>query len=93
MKSKQRNYQIDVLKFACAICVFFSHTLGFKEVEKGTSVHAYFDHLGWISVHIFFVISGFLMVKNVKSGGGVEMRVKGHLGLPLVSSGALLLHI
>lgn len=72
MKSKQRNYQIDVLKFACAICVFFSHTLGFKEVEKGTSVHAYFDHLGWISVHIFFVISGFLMVKNVKSRGRNE---------------------
>ncbi len=63
MKASGRNYQIDVIKFILTIFVFLNHTLDFK---KGMPLGEIFftGGLGWISVHYFFVISGFLMVKS-----------------------------
>ncbi len=64
----QRNYQIDVLKLLCAFLVLLSHL--FFDYMPVDSAGRYFTvkkvgSFGWVSVHIFFIISGFLMVKSV----------------------------
>lgn len=56
-----RNYQIDILKLALSIFVFLSHTNVF--IDPNTSVRLP-ESLGWVSVHFFFMISGFLMIKS-----------------------------
>lgn len=58
-----RNYQIDVLKLILAILVLLCHTFFFVDPDS-----VYYDKLlsfGGMSVHIFFIISGFLMVKGI----------------------------
>lgn len=60
---KQRNYQIDMLKLALAVLVLICHTQYF--VDPNSILHEKLDSLGNLSVHIFFIISGFLMVKGV----------------------------
>ncbi len=59
----KRNYQIDFLKLICAFLVVINHTQGFNIQFHDES---WFSNLGWVSVHIFFTISGFLMVKSLK---------------------------
>lgn len=64
----QRNYQIDVLKLLCAFLVLLSHL--FFDYMPIDSASRYFTaervgSFGWVSVHIFFIISGFFMVKTV----------------------------
>lgn len=61
--SSARNYQIDILKILCAVLVLISH------VPLGNSDSRYFTServsaFGWMSVQIFFAISGFFMVKG-----------------------------
>lgn len=55
-----RNYQIVVLKLVCSLLVLLSHT----SLLLVSSLYEKFYNFGWISVHIFFTISGFLMVKK-----------------------------
>lgn len=55
-----RNYQIDLIKFILTIFVFLNHTLDFKQ-DMPLGKIFFTGSLGWISVHYFFIISGFLM--------------------------------
>lgn len=54
-----RNYQLDAIKLLIAVLVFINHTAAF--VGENTSF-VIPPSLGTVCVHIFFVISGFLMV-------------------------------
>ena len=65
MDTKRRYYQIDILKLLCALLVFFCHTRGFINSNDILSYQTYFENLGGISVHFFFIISGFLMVRSL----------------------------
>lgn len=70
-KIGQRNYQIDVLKLFFTFTVFISHTAAF--IGNNTKF-VMPTGLGWVSVHFFFIVSGFLMVntymKNRPDGSG-----------------------
>lgn len=60
----RRNYQVDFLKLVCTILIVICHTNSFAD----RSNVVFMDKLGAISyscVHVFFVISGFLMVKKI----------------------------
>ncbi len=61
---KERNYQIDVLKMVMTILVFISHTFVFLNSPVKEIVERY-SAFGWVSVHVFFIISGFLMMKSL----------------------------
>ncbi len=60
-----RNYQIDVLKMVMAVFVFFCHTVVLLDSPVRENLSERYDAFGWVSVHIFFVISGFLMMKSL----------------------------
>lgn len=59
---KQRNYEIDALRLLFSIFVFIHHTSVFIGENTRFSLP---PTLGWISVHFFFIVSGFLMVSSV----------------------------
>lgn len=59
-----RNYEIDFIKLILIGFVFIYHTLEFKNENTTLGDHFFLNGLGWISVHFFFVISGFLMMKS-----------------------------
>lgn len=69
----QRNYQIDVLKMVFTVMVFIDHTGCFTESFRTRdwsqisidTTFAFFQHLGYVSVSAFFIISGFLMAKSL----------------------------
>lgn len=63
--NSNRNYQIDVLKMFLIILVFVSHFVFFLPSETSDSIIAKYNALGWVSVQMFFLISGFLMVKSL----------------------------
>ncbi len=58
---KSRNYQIDFLKLICSFLIVICHSY----LIGDDSALLWFDRMGWVSVHIFFIISGFLMIKSV----------------------------
>lgn len=60
--SAQRNYQIDVLKLICTICVFLEHTKIF--IGEKTQIQLPLM-LGPVSVHFFFIVSGMFMVNSI----------------------------
>lgn len=62
MSDGKRNYQIDFLKFILTGFVFLTHTESY--MGENTRLTLPFG-IGWISVHLFFIISGFLMVASV----------------------------
>lgn len=64
-----RNYAIDIIKLILAVFVFFNHTLDLGHGEVYLSRVLYTADIGWISVHYFFVISGFLMVMSFMRRG------------------------
>ena len=57
----ERNYQLDFLKLLCTLFVFISHTYRFIGENTRFSIPL---GLGWWSVHLFFIISGLLMVNS-----------------------------
>ena len=59
-----RNYAIDVLKLGLMGLIFIYHTYDFMEDNTWLRERFFPNGLGWISVHIFFAISGFLMMKS-----------------------------
>lgn len=63
-KKASRNYQIDVLKLFLSLLVFVNHSRVFIGSNTGIRIP---DTLGWISVHFFFMISGFLLIKSLYS--------------------------
>ncbi|MBQ8960574.1 MAG: acyltransferase [Ruminococcus sp.] len=63
-KSGGRNYFMDVVKLILTVFVFINHTLDFKEGTVWPEKILYTGGLGWVCVHYFFVISGFLMVMS-----------------------------
>ncbi len=63
--TKERNYQIDVLKMVMAVFVFICHTDDLLNSSVRESLDARYDSYGAVSVHIFFIISGFLMIKSL----------------------------
>ncbi len=68
-----RNYFIDVVKLVLTVFVFINHTLDFKEGTVWPERFLYTGGLGWICVHYFFVISGFLMVMSFFRRKGEEV--------------------
>lgn len=77
MKEKQRNYQIDVLKFVFAIFIFFSHTYPFIGENTRFLTVRYVGQFGWWGVFVFFIVSGMLMVNSVyKSNSDVSQAGK-----------------
>lgn len=62
--SSGRNYQIDVLKLVCAVLVVISHCYSLVDPQNTDLIEKMLN-FGWVSVHIFFVISGFLMIKSI----------------------------
>ncbi len=56
-----RNHQIDFLKLICSFLIVICHSY----LIGDDNALLWFDRMGWVSVHIFFIISGFLMVKSV----------------------------
>lgn len=60
---KKRNYQIDILKFFCAILVLICHVPVNPACQYFTEERT--TVFGWMSVQIFFAVSGFFMVQGV----------------------------
>ncbi len=60
-----RNYQIDFLKMAMSLFVFIDHTKIFFDSTMKENLEARYSSFGWVSVHVFFIISGFLMMKSL----------------------------
>ncbi len=59
-----RNYQIDFLKMAMSFLVFIDHTKIFFDPTTKENLYMRYVAFGWVSVHVFFIISGFLMMKS-----------------------------
>ncbi len=57
-----KNYQIDIMKFLLAICIFIYH--GRIWAPAGSFVRETSEKFGWVGVHLFFIISGFFMAAN-----------------------------
>ena len=68
---KQRNYQLDFIKLLCTVCVFVVHTYRF--IGENTKFKIPLG-MNWWSVHLFFIISGLLMVNSFfkRNENGVE---------------------
>ena len=60
-----RNYQIDALKMLLTILVFICHSYGFLPSGTNDIIIGKLYSFGWMSVQMFFMISGFLMVKSI----------------------------
>lgn len=60
----KRNYQLDALKLLLAVFVFLNHSRPLIGENTRFFSNGYVNCLGAISVQIFFVISGFLMVHS-----------------------------
>ncbi len=60
-----RNYQIDVLKMIMAVFVFVNHTVIFLDLSVRENLEVRYSSFGWVSVHVFLIISGFLMMKSL----------------------------
>lgn len=68
-----RNYQLDVFKLLFSVLVFISHTDKFIRDDTLFVTKPYVYNMGWVSVHFFFVVSGFLMIKSMeKRNSGVQ---------------------
>ncbi len=64
-KQEQRNYGISVLKLFMTISVFVSHTATYAENSRMfTEWFCSAEQMGWVAVHTFFIISGFLMINS-----------------------------
>lgn len=61
-----RNYGIDVLKICATVLVFLVHTIGFYPTDTDPAVIDKYTPFGFVGVHIFFIISGFLMVNSIE---------------------------
>lgn len=59
---ERRNYQIDVLKLFFCFMVFLSHTTVF--INENTRADFIPPGCGWLPVHFFFIVSGYLMVNS-----------------------------
>lgn len=69
---ERQSYALDALKILCCVMVIWSHSAVLKNSEESVFVPI---GAGWISVHIFYMISGLLMVNSYfssKSGGSPE---------------------
>ncbi|WP_326556197.1 acyltransferase family protein [Micromonospora sp. NBC_01796] len=66
--TNQRLYVLDLLRFSAAIMVLGYHLIPIVEFVYGVDADAYFGRLiaqgfryGWMGVHLFFIISGFVI--------------------------------
>ncbi len=75
-KKVARNYQIDCLKFLMAIFVLLGHSRVFLNENTRFFNDELLQLMACWAVHIFFIVSGFLMVKGLVSKESTENAAK-----------------
>lgn len=79
-KSNIRFYEIDLLRFLAALAVVFFHYTFRGFAEGGYSpidyeLHSQFSRYGYLGVHLFFMISGFVILLSAMNRTAIQFTV------------------